>query len=234
MLVRGDFSEREMDRLRVESTSEGQNVHITLRQAYSSDQIIDGGGGTGDDDFIYGSADNDRLNGRGGDDVVDGNSGDDDLFGGSGDDILRGEEGDDAIWAGSGDDIASGGLGNDVIRAGSGDDTVQGGEGNDRLYGGSGDDILVTGAGDKNVATGGCGADIFVFGSELANGRQERHRLTDFETGVDAIDLGGFEIEQIHSRSDSVVLWVGPDLDRIAVEGVTEISLIDFVEDTLL
>ena len=147
---------------------------------------------------------------------------------------MRGEDGNDTISGGSGDDHLDGGDGDDEVTGGSGDDVVLGGNGSDTLAGGSGNDVLAMGAGRRNTANGGSGDDVFLFGLELANGTRESHRIADDEAGVDAIDLGGFEIVRHRETANSVVLWAGPDSDTIAVQGVHDFGCLTFVEDTLL
>jgi subtilisin-like proprotein convertase family protein len=174
-------------------------------------------GGTGLDDRIYGYGGNDTLYGRGGNDFLNGGSGRDAMAGGSGDDIYvvdnkydtvteavsaghdtiqtarlawaLGSNIEDLIFTGVGDfrgkgnaagNQITGGDGNDILSGLGGADTLQGGLGDDRLRGGTGRDFL----------TGGAGADHFVFASANEVGIGSRGDvITDFETGIDVIDL---------------------------------------------
>ncbi|MGL5010600.1 MAG: calcium-binding protein, partial [Paracoccaceae bacterium] len=73
--------------------------------------------------------------------------------------------------------------GDDVLTGSGAGDQLYGGNGNDVLAGGAGHDILLDGAG-ADTLTGGGGADVFVLS---ADGAPET--ITDFELGVDRIDL---------------------------------------------
>ncbi|ETX13196.1 hypothetical protein OCH239_12805 [Roseivivax halodurans JCM 10272] len=81
-----------------------------------------------------------------------------------------------------GDDLFDGANGSvdGIVLGGGGDDTIIGGASDDTLSGGSGDDIL----------TGGAGFDTFVFapGDGIGGGDV----ITDFEGGVDQLDLSAF------------------------------------------
>ncbi len=95
------------------------------------------------------------------------------LHGGAGADTLHGGEGRDEIFGGDGDDSLNGGGGADTLHGGEGNDTLHGGGAGpgemDQLDGGAGDDQIIL-APDA-VATGGAGADTFVFtGRTDANG----------------------------------------------------------------
>jgi Ca2+-binding RTX toxin-like protein len=74
-------------------------------------------------DFAYGLAGDDTLNGYGGGDTLHGDAGDDTLNGGDGDDILYGGRGTDTVNGGDGNDILDGGSGDDVLIGGAGNDT---------------------------------------------------------------------------------------------------------------
>lgn len=91
----------------------------------------------------------------------------------------------EAFDAGAGDDVVNGGALNDYVFGGAGNDTLNGNGGNDILLGDDGNDIISGGAGN-DVLTGGAGADSFNFaaGSGVDT-------ITDFEIGVDKINLSG-------------------------------------------
>ncbi|MFK7879001.1 calcium-binding protein [Roseobacter sp.] len=90
------------------------------------------------DDFIFGNAGANRIEGRNGRDSIAGLDGNDIISGGSDRDLLFGNQGDDAI---------SGGRDNDTIDGGFGDDFLVGNAGADLIRGGPGEDILIGGAG---------------------------------------------------------------------------------------
>jgi Ca2+-binding RTX toxin-like protein len=71
----------------------------------------------------------------------------------------------------------------EIIRGLAGDDSLSGNFGNDTLEGGAGRDKL----------TGGSGADVFRFTqtSDSTRSGAMRDRITDFEHGVDKIDVSG-------------------------------------------
>ena len=62
-------------------------------------------------------------------------------------------------------------------------DVINGSSGNDTLNAGAGDDVLTDGAG-RDTLIGGGGADIFVLAAD-----DQADVITDFEVGVDRIDL---------------------------------------------
>lgn len=77
-------------------------------------------------------------------------------------------------------------AGGGALAGRAGDDLLIGGSGNDRLEGGGGQDIIEDGLGVDTIS-GGPGADIFVL---RADGQFDR--ITDFEPGVDRLDLSDF------------------------------------------
>ncbi len=157
--------------------------------------------GTSDDDTLDGFATkdvlkgyegNDVLNGYEGDDILRAGQGDDTLNGGAGDDRLIGKAGADTLNGEDGDDLLEGGDGNDLMFGGSGADTLIGGKGDDSLSGGDGDDVLKGskggdtlegGAGD-DMLYGGKGTDVFVFA-----GASGFDVIKDFKDGKDKLDL---------------------------------------------
>lgn len=93
----------------------------------------------------------------------------------------------DAIYGNDDANNLSGGNGDDVLSGKGGDDIISGGNGKDLIFGGTGADTL----------TGGADADTFVFSSAEAslfqNGKPQ-DVITDFQVGVDHIDLTAFDI----------------------------------------
>ncbi|TAD87441.1 MAG: hypothetical protein EAZ99_17380 [Alphaproteobacteria bacterium] len=101
------------------------------------------------------------------------------VFAGSGSDTINLGDGPHVITTGAGNDSVSTGSGASSIDTGLGNDTISAGAGNDTLFGGA----------DADVLTGGSGADVFIY-DILAGGLD---RITDYEVGVDVIQIGGFD-----------------------------------------
>lgn len=188
------------------------------------DDDVSGGGGN---DFVFGGFGDDVLSGNSGDDLLVGHAGNDRLYGGSGADELDGGDGDDTLSGSTGDDYAYGGAGNDLIAGGDGNDWLLGELGNDRINGGLGDDSLSGGEGDdvlrgedgadtiagdagndwiyggagKDQLSGGSGADRFVFAANDSKaGGSFRDVISDFQTGVDKLDLSALHITDYASQ----------------------------------
>lgn len=104
-----------------------------------------------------------------------------------------------------------------VISTGVGDDRIFSGAGDDRLNGGAGNDIINGGSG-RDILTGGAGRDNFVFGSnESGTGSANRDYITDFENGVDKIDLtylGPDAKYIIQQMGDHALLKISADGDN--------------------
>jgi Ca2+-binding RTX toxin-like protein len=196
----------------------GQDDNDRIEGGDGNDQLEGGsgndliGGGLGNDliwggdgrDDLYGSLGNDTISGGAGsdnihggddDDTVLGQSDDDHVYGDSGNDLLGGGEGNDVLWGWTGDDTLYASYGNDTVFGDSGNDHLYGWDGNDLLIAGAGGDILLGQAGldrldggqDNDTLTGGSDADVFVF---ILNAGQDI--VTDFEDGLDLIDLTAF------------------------------------------
>jgi serralysin len=173
----------------------------------SGNDVLDGGSGddvlvasSGDDrlaggdgnDSLLGDSGNDTLAGGAGDDSLDGGTGNDSLDGGSGNDKLTGGNGADTLDGGAGNDSLDGGDNDDTLIGGTGNDTLVGGNGVDVLKGGSGADVLIGGAG-KDTLAGGEGEDTFVF--RPLDGKSAPDTVTDFEIGIDRIDVSAYGLQ---------------------------------------
>ena len=101
----------------------------------------------------------------------------------------------DVIGGSGADNIADNSFNNELT-GGRGKDTLDASGGNDTLSGGNGNDTLIADVG-QDVLSGGNGADTFVLG---ANGQvsfddagsSDVASITDFQSGVDTIQLAGF------------------------------------------
>lgn len=131
-------------------------------------------------------------------------------FGGK--DTIKANKGNDTVKAGKGNDSVSGQKGKDVLEGGKGNDTLNGGDGKDKLKGGPGDDVL----------TGGAGQDKFIF-KKTSEGNDT---ITDFEQGVDDVDLKKFNIgfdDLALSKTDGGTSTVVKYADlSIVLEGVVK------------
>ncbi len=94
--------------------------------------------GSQQDDFLYGDAQDNKIQGRGGDDTIYGRNGNDDL---------RGNGKHDTIFGGNGDDR---------VHGGSGADTLTGGADDDLMIGSSGSPDHCDGSGGTDTHGGGC------------------------------------------------------------------------------
>lgn len=185
------------------------NAGDDLLYGESGNNTLRGGSGN---DTLWGDSGADYLTGEDGNDVLYGMRGADTLYGGAGDDLLNGGEGDDELSAGDGNDSLLGEAGNDTLRGDAGNDTLSGGAGNDRLEGGDGNDRLEGGAG-LDTLVGGAGADTFVFTS-ADNFRSGTDSITDFQTGVDRIDLSGLSLTYIGDSAFSGAGQVRTDMSQ--------------------
>lgn len=159
--------------------------------------------------------------------------------------VLRGEDdqndkihgfgGDDRIYGASGNDLLIGGRGNDKLRGNEGDDTLIDGKGNDRMFGGAGDDTLVFRGGAVDRAWGGSGADTFVFGDAfIDNGRADWAKIYGFDASMDMLDLDRGDINSVAEFRNKVILTLGPDDDRIVLNGIGDFDELTFVDDLMV
>ncbi|WP_395645946.1 M10 family metallopeptidase C-terminal domain-containing protein [Terricaulis sp.] len=178
--------------------------------------------GNGNNNFYQGGPQVDTIRGFGGDDELHGGGNNDRLEGGDGADWLYGDDGADRLFGDQGDDHLNGGAGNDQINGGGGNDWAEfsgggavnvnlasqsaTGQGVDTLssienvLGSSFADVLIgnnsanilAGNGGSDTLTGGGGADTFV----LAPMTSGNITITDFQNGVDHIDLRALGFDQ--------------------------------------
>lgn len=200
----------------IDSTIVGTSGPDTLVGTVGDDVINGRGGG----DQIFGLAGDDIIFGEGGADEIDGGRGKDRMTGGSGDDeyavdnkgdrvVERAKQGDDTVAASIdyklGDHVENlsltgrrsiDGDGNDadnVIRGNAASNTLDGGRGDDTISAGNGKDTVIGGLGIDRLS-GGQKADVFMFRSERDSGvGKKADRITDFERGVDQLDLTGLD-----------------------------------------
>ena len=192
----------------------GDDGNDALHGGGGNDHLVGDAGrdrlsGDGGHDTLTGGIGSDWLDGGAGHDVLSGGDGGDTLAGGEGRDTLTGGAGSDSIDGGAGNDRIEAGAGNDTVAGGAGDDRIAGGSGRDRLDGGDGDDLLsgetgndwlsggagqdrLHGGPGRDTLSGGAGADVFVFRPGEDDGRKIAARITDFEPGLDRLDLTGF------------------------------------------
>jgi Ca2+-binding RTX toxin-like protein len=163
--------------------------------------------GSGNDSFIYNSADSvagKTVNGNGGNDFLSvdfssyqsavGNTKTSYIFelNNSTTDLLvyynieqfniTGTDFDDSLRGGTGNDTIAGGFGNDSLLGQTGNDTINGGLGNDSLIASTGNDTITGGVGDDTIS-GGTGQDSLVFNS-LDGGIDT---ITDFSVNDDLL-----------------------------------------------
>lgn len=192
------------------------------------DDMVKGGAGA---DLMFGGSGNDVMNGGSFDDEIYGDHGEDKIAGGAGDDLIFGGISDDKLNGNTGDDIVFGGRGNDKLTGGDGNDELDGGQQGDRLFGGDGEDILHGSLGDDRL-TGGADADTFVFA-----GTVNSDIITDFEVGVDKIDVTAYgpispedALDAFTQVGADVVIDLGGNGD-ITLQGIAleDLSLDDFI-----
>lgn len=237
----------------------GNSAQNKLVGGIGNDTILGGY----DNDVLSGDSGNDILDGGSGADKLDGGSGSDKLIGGRGIDtalfqtkadvsVNLGKSGYqntgdgidklssiENLISGFGDDVLFGngransllaGRGADVLRGFGNADKLDGGAGSDEIFGGSGGDRIDGGRG-SDVLQGDRGADDFLFSSRFGH-----DTITDFQVGVDQIDLsairGVTRLRDIHMHQDShgdAVADIG--VNSITFEGVkwAHLSGTDFI-----
>ncbi|MBK8173912.1 MAG: hypothetical protein IPK66_00990 [Rhodospirillales bacterium] len=184
--------------------------------------IVIGNGGA---NSLFGLAGNDSLVGNAGNDTLDGGAGNDTMAGGAGNDTYIVNAAGDVVndAAGGIDSVRSAatftlgtGLENLVLTGGAAingtgnalANSIIGNSANNALGGAAGNDTLAGGLG-TDFLTGGAGGDHFDFNSigeaGLGAGRDV---ITDFQTGIDKIDLAGIDANTLVS-GDQAFVFIG-------------------------
>lgn len=162
-------------------------------------------GTQGNDSFLNGTVEDDKIYGFAGDDSLYGNQGSDKLYGGKDNDTLDGADGNDTLDGAQGNDTLYGYVGNDILYGGKGNDKLVGWIGNDILYGGAGNDFLDGafegsgfGGGENQIDTliGGAGRDTFKISylddiAPSTAGTSDYTLIKDFNPHQDFIQLTG-------------------------------------------
>ena len=244
-----------------------------------------GGGGS---DYLYGGNHDDILIGEGGADFMYGNTGDDSyMVDNVSDSVVElSGEGNDTIYSSlatytlpaeveelrynsfgtnfnfTGNDVDNkiyGGGGNDVLTGLEGNDELRGEAGADTLDGGDGDDLLIGGGGaSADTLTGGASSDTFRIGYYESGTGSGADIITDFESGVDLIDLSAWDADittggdqafifiddapfdglagELRAEFDGVNTWIQGDIDgdmvadfEIRLDGFVMVASSDFL-----
>jgi Ca2+-binding RTX toxin-like protein len=117
------------------------------------------------------------------------------------------------IFAGHGENSIKGGGGGDNIQGLSGNDMLEGGSGNDTIDGGADQDAINGGSG-VDLLTGGSGNDTFVFGGSFdfpdsGVGTGKRDIITDFQHGIDKIDVSQIDADALNASGNQAFSFVG-------------------------
>ncbi|MDJ0658180.1 MAG: calcium-binding protein [Crocosphaera sp.] len=126
---------------------------------------------------------------------------------------LYGNGGNDFIDGKGGNDYLEGGTGNDNILGGDGNDTLVGVDPNSKKPGFNEVDVLLGGSGKDTFWLGDAG-NPFIYGDAtpyyVGNGSFDYALITDFETGIDRIQLAGNKSDYLFQGSE--IYYQGTDL----------------------
>ena len=186
-----------------------------------NDDVIDLQGGN---DMVFAGAGDDKINGAAGADTIFGQAGNDLVIAGAGDDLVLGGAGDDLIYGQADNDTLVGEDGNDTINGGAGNDGILGDAGTDVLFGEDGDDWLIGGAGDDTLY-GDDGNDTLIGGADndtMYGGNNDDEM--DGDTGNDMM-YGEAGNDSMHGAEGDDTIDGGAGNDEIFGEdGVDTIS----------
>ncbi|MCR9126458.1 MAG: DUF4214 domain-containing protein [Rhodobacteraceae bacterium] len=124
---------------------------------------------------------------------------DDILIGSTEGDILLGDFGRDSLYGDEGADTLSGQQGDDSLDGGEGDDLIDGGTGTDTMTGGGGADVFVLNAdpvlGPSVVLPSLSATGLVAFAPATTGSPPDV--VTDFEPGVDLLDVSNWEVSSL-------------------------------------
>jgi Ca2+-binding RTX toxin-like protein len=192
----------------------GTNYDDAMVVSPQSTQLVELGGGDGNDVLISDSSFSVRFFGGNGNDTITGGIGDDTTDGGAGSDSLSGGDGIDALVYGfhlqpllidlrgttDGGEVdehdviaadfetAAGSFGNDTIYGNSGGNRLEGGPGNDLIRGLDGNDTLYGGEGNDRLYGNG--------GNDRIYGEQGNDRIFTNDSSLDLV-RGGVGIDTL-------------------------------------
>lgn len=216
-----DTSETATDSITVvDSDQNSHAITVTINGLTEGTSSIDGDSGDNilmasyGNDVINGFNGADTINGGGGNDQQNGGGGNDTIFDALGNDTVDGGEGHDRVNLLSGNNSVTGGEGSDFIKTGFQQDTIDGGAGDDVIAADAGAVFLfgndrITGGTGNDLMSGGSGIDTFVFRPndgvdtiaqfnvsavtfDSNTGFAGAPRASDFQVGIDKIELSGF------------------------------------------
>ena len=157
---------------------------------------------------IFGTQNNDVLNGGNTNDLIFGLEGNDIINSGNGKDCIVGGDGNDMIYAGNEKDVIVdmggnnyldggndrdkivAGPGNDNIKGNNENDTINAGNGNNTIDGGNGNDIIVSGSGNDNIKGGNNNDKVNAGGGNDTIYGENGNDNLDGEAGTDKTDGG--------------------------------------------
>jgi Ca2+-binding RTX toxin-like protein len=147
--------------------------------------------------------------------LITGTGGNDRIIGSEDDDIVFGLAGNDQIESRGGDDIVFGGRGNDRIQGGLGDDILIGGPGNDVLEGGAGLDVAIFAGDSADFRIQGGGAVRQVQDTTRAEGNNTLRdiEILQFDDGFLDFRDGSFSEGFANERVEALITRPGFSTD---------------------
>ncbi len=204
----GDFNKDGVEDIIIGAPNADPNGNYNAGESY----VIFGRVDLESENRIFGTAQNDILDGGIGKDTIGGNDGNDTIDGGVGKDTINGGVGNDSLSGGMGKDLLLGKEGNDSIAGNDGNDTINGHDGADRLDGDTGNDLIYADLGNDTI-NGGAGVDSLLGaeGNDAITGDAGDDTINGHD-GADIIDGGsGSDLLVGSTGNDSITGGDGSD-----------------------